>query len=650
MGKSVVWWMLAVGLAGGVWARAPELTLDRLSLKFDGERKFLVSGEFHYFRVPPTEWRRRLELLKASGANCVATYIPWCVHEMTEGDIRFGDCPERDLDRFLKTVEEVGLMAMVRPGPYQYSELVYDGLPKWLVEGHPEIATRKKNGQPLRTGSVDYNHPVFLEKTRRYFKAVAKVLVPHLRKNGGCIALVQLDNETAGIHVWFGYPMSRPYLEDVARYLATLRGYLEAEGVTGPFCNNAGGTGMVGYLWPTAEKLGRKDFLIGYDNYYNLGDVWSRSHPDDRFLLMALEGCDVLKCMGYPPIGLEIQAGTIGDMVPILKNDLLACHMANLAAGARGINYYVFAGGPNFRGTGNTCDVYDYYAPVTAEGTLRPTYGAVSAFGQFAAAHPELLEAERMSSVQLAVEWPHLAGFGGLDENLFRKNVAHTLLLSPYAHETVLLDGKDPDPAKPVVLAGLNRMSARAQQKLVDFVRGGGALLAIPDFPRTDFEGKSCTILVDGLNVPANQPCTVDVLVETVTVSSGVRLFQSKPVRVFKKLPAGAAAVVTSEKGDRIYGASWPLGQGRVLQYGLTWTPKFFSEGEAFGRALARLGAVKTAESSMPAVPTTVWRLKDGTKRVFALNFHATPLETTVTLPEGKKLSFKLGPMEVQYR
>ena len=124
MRKSVLWSVVVAGLAGGVWARAPELTQDALSLKFDGERKFLVSGEFHYFRVPPAEWKRRLELLKASGANCVATYIPWCVHEMSEGDIRFGDCPERDLDRFLRTVEEVGLMAMVRPGPYQYSELV----------------------------------------------------------------------------------------------------------------------------------------------------------------------------------------------------------------------------------------------------------------------------------------------------------------------------------------------------------------------------------------------------------------------------------------------------------------------------------------------------------------------------------------------
>jgi hypothetical protein len=52
--------------------------------------------------------------------------VPWLVHEPTEGNILFGDVPERDFEGFLELCGRLGLFVMVRPGPYQYSELKYD--------------------------------------------------------------------------------------------------------------------------------------------------------------------------------------------------------------------------------------------------------------------------------------------------------------------------------------------------------------------------------------------------------------------------------------------------------------------------------------------------------------------------------------------
>lgn len=46
-----------------------------MSYIIDGERRFLISGEFHYFRVPQADWRRRLELWKESGGNAVAILL-----------------------------------------------------------------------------------------------------------------------------------------------------------------------------------------------------------------------------------------------------------------------------------------------------------------------------------------------------------------------------------------------------------------------------------------------------------------------------------------------------------------------------------------------------------------------------------------------
>src|SRR3974377_404324 len=55
-----------------------------------GKPVYLYSGEFHYFRVPKSEWRKRMELFKQAGGNCIATYIPWLIHEPSEGNIQFG--------------------------------------------------------------------------------------------------------------------------------------------------------------------------------------------------------------------------------------------------------------------------------------------------------------------------------------------------------------------------------------------------------------------------------------------------------------------------------------------------------------------------------------------------------------------------------
>ena len=54
-------------------------------LSFNGKPGYLVSGEFHYFRVPRNEWRRRMRLLKGAGAQALASYIPWLIHEPEEG-------------------------------------------------------------------------------------------------------------------------------------------------------------------------------------------------------------------------------------------------------------------------------------------------------------------------------------------------------------------------------------------------------------------------------------------------------------------------------------------------------------------------------------------------------------------------------------
>ena len=121
------------------------VTFDRTGLISMDGTTFFVSGEFHYFRVPHDDWRRRMRMFKESGGTALATYIPWLIHEPEEGSILFGDRPERDLAGFLKMAAERAVISA--PRPVQYSELVNSGIPTWLIEKHPEILARNVNGE-----------------------------------------------------------------------------------------------------------------------------------------------------------------------------------------------------------------------------------------------------------------------------------------------------------------------------------------------------------------------------------------------------------------------------------------------------------------------------------------------------------------------
>jgi beta-galactosidase len=185
---------------------------DKNCYYIDGKPVFLACGEFHYFRVPRKDWRKRLELWKETGGNCVATYIPWILHEPVEGDFRFGDIPERDLEGFLTLCAEMDLFAIVRPGPYVYSEIVHAGLPPWLIENYPDLLLQAIDGRTFpESGVVSYLHPLFLEKAKKWYDKICPVIAKYCLSRGGPIAFAQVDNELAGIQIWLsgGYDYNR---------------------------------------------------------------------------------------------------------------------------------------------------------------------------------------------------------------------------------------------------------------------------------------------------------------------------------------------------------------------------------------------------------------------------------------------------------
>ncbi|MEU6496667.1 beta-galactosidase [Streptomyces sp. NPDC046984] len=154
-------------------------TIGERDFLLDGAPFRVLSGAIHYFRVHPDHWRDRIRKARLMGLNTVETYVPWNLHEPRPG--AWVDSGALDLDRFLRTINDEGMHAIVRPGPYICAEFTNGGLPTWLFKD-PTVGVRR-------------NEPRFMEAIGTYLARLMDIVVPLQIDNGGPVILVQVENE-----------------------------------------------------------------------------------------------------------------------------------------------------------------------------------------------------------------------------------------------------------------------------------------------------------------------------------------------------------------------------------------------------------------------------------------------------------------------
>ena len=697
-----------------------DFSFDKTGFKVNGKDTYLVSGEFHYFRVPKEDWRRRMQLFLDAGGNCLATYVPWLIHEPEEGKILFDDVSYRDLTDYLKTAQEMGLMVLLRPGPYQYSELTNAGIPTWLLEKYPEILAVDIHGKPIRDYAVSYIHPTFLEKARKYYRAFADVVRPFMMENGGPVCLLQVDNELAGIHLWsfsmdynpesmgFGkedgrYPcflkekygtiqnlnvaygtafqrfaLVRPvaqinkanpcecrrladyaafYRSTMAEYLTTLAGWLREDGLGEVICHNSG-TPTMNCLFPeTVDAFQQDKFLLSSDHYYNLDQNWGQNNPTPQYAIRVLQSCDTLRALGMPPVAMELPGGSCSDTPPIQANDMLACYMTNAAMGLKGLNYYIFTGGPNVPGTGESCDLYDFGAPVAADGTVRQDkYDAISRFGHFLRESGWMQRAHRVASVQIGFEWNMLQSddFDWANQNfgsasagrLIEKGLLYTLLCSRFSGEMKLLTD-ELDTRRPLIVPCAASMSGKAQRAIVDFVGKGGKLLMLPVVPQMDLDytenAQLKTLFESAEFAPGKKK-------GQITVEGIGHVFGLNPIQICTKMPENATAIVKDDAGQ-ILGFEMPYGQGKIVWLGFTWMMTTFPQAKMLELVLDRLEAKPCVESGNRNIFTALWQDNSNRRMLYVMNLYSCSQITDIHVFHGEEWiqqNLELAPMEVK--
>ncbi|ELT97928.1 hypothetical protein CAPTEDRAFT_112460 [Capitella teleta] len=187
----VLYWFVgglsdAEGSTAEEWKEQSRLNTVRRGLELKDYKFFLdnkelriLSGAMHYFRIVPEYWLDRLTRMKAAGLNTVETYVPWNLHEEIHGEFVFTGM--LDIRRFVAIAEKVGLLVILRPGPFICSEWEFGGLPSWLLRD-PQMDVRS-------------TYRPFMDAARSYMRSLISELEDMQYQYGGPIIAMQIENE-----------------------------------------------------------------------------------------------------------------------------------------------------------------------------------------------------------------------------------------------------------------------------------------------------------------------------------------------------------------------------------------------------------------------------------------------------------------------
>lgn len=324
----------------------------------DGEPFTIRSGAIHYFRVPRPYWRDRLLKLKECGFNTVETYVAWNVHESHEGDFDFSG--EKDVAAFLRTAQELGLYAIVRPGPFICAEWEAGGFPAWLLAD--------------RNMRLRCNYAPYMQKVERYFKRLFAELSPCAIENGGNVILWQVENE------YGSYGNDKEYLRRLVEI------YRE--------------NGIAGQLF-TADGAWINMLVKGALPETCLPFVTFGSRTEeamrcvDLFVKNTPKMCAEFWCGWFDHWGEEHHTRTSEDVLKDLEPFFIH---------GWSFNFYMFHGGTNFgfmNGANSgekympTVTSYDYFGLLTEAGDRTETYYKVrDMFGKYGVNVPALTAKE----------------------------------------------------------------------------------------------------------------------------------------------------------------------------------------------------------------------------------------------------------------
>ncbi|KAK6136290.1 hypothetical protein DH2020_029954 [Rehmannia glutinosa] len=307
---------------------AVNVSRDGRAITIDGQRRILLSGSIHYPRSTSEMWPDLIKKAKEGGLDAVETYVFWNAHEPQRRKYDFSG--NLDLIRFLKTIQNEGLYAVLRIGPYVCAEWNYGGFPVWL-HNMPGIKLRTAND-------------VFMNEMQTFTSLIVDMVKQEklFASQGGPIILAQIENEYGNV---------------ISSYGDAGKAYMN-------WCANMAQSLDIGVPWIMCQQDDAPESVINTCNGYYC-DQFEPNNPNS------------------PKMWTENWTGWFknwGSTDPLRTAEDLAFAVARFfQLGGTFQNYYMYHGGTNFgRDAGGPyiSTTYDYDAPLNEYGTLnQPKYG-----------------------------------------------------------------------------------------------------------------------------------------------------------------------------------------------------------------------------------------------------------------------------------
>ncbi|KAL5342425.1 glycoside hydrolase superfamily [Aspergillus crustosus] len=369
---------------------------DRYSFYVNGQRIFLFSGEFHYWRIPvPALWRDILEKIKAIGFTGFAFYSSWGYHAPNNHTVDFST-GARDITPIYDLAEELGMYIIVRPGPYVNAEASAGGFPLWLTTG--------------AYGSTRNDDPRYTAAWEPFFAEVSEITSKYQVTDGHYTLCYQIENEY-GLQ-WIGDPVDRNPNQTAIAYMELLQASALKHGITVPLTGNDPNMRTKSWGSDWSDAGGNLD-AVGLDSYPS---CWS---------------CDVSVCTGtngdYVPYKVlqyydyfvevqptmpffmpEFQGGSYnpwdgpeGGCTEDTGADFANLfYRWNIAQRVTAMSLYMLYGGTNWGGLAApvTATSYDYSAPISEDRSIGSKYYETKLLALFTRSAKDLTVTDRIGN------------------------------------------------------------------------------------------------------------------------------------------------------------------------------------------------------------------------------------------------------------
>ncbi|KAJ4176797.1 hypothetical protein NW755_014223 [Fusarium falciforme] len=368
---------------------------DHYSVKVNGERLFLWSGELHLWRIPvPELWRDIFEKIKAAGFNGIGLYEHWGWHAPNNQTLDFETGAHNFASAF-EIAKELGLYIVYRPGPYSNAEANGGGFPGWLTTGEYG---------PLRD-----NNTAYTKAWERYSKKVADYVRPHLVTNGGPIIFWQIENEYG--QQWIDPDKKIPNATAIS-YMELLEEKTRDWDIDVPFTANNPNMWTRAWSKDYGDTGGEAD-VYGLDHYpacwtCNLAQCLNINGAVEPYTVFNYYDHFQSVAQTQPSFLMEFQGGSFNpwdgpaggcaeNMGPSWVN-LFFRH--NLAQKVTAVNIYMVYGGTNWGNIGfpEVGTSYDYSAPIHENRLIGDKYNEAKLFGLFMRVAHDFTKVDRVGN------------------------------------------------------------------------------------------------------------------------------------------------------------------------------------------------------------------------------------------------------------